>query len=81
MSVWCMLCIEDSLSSIEAVGKRPSAALPSSLVIAAYFYVRLFLGTSEALQLDIFHQPPRSRFFDSLIDRLFSTVKMAICQN
>jgi hypothetical protein len=26
---------------IEAVGKRPSAALPSSLVTAAYFYVRL----------------------------------------
>jgi hypothetical protein len=25
----------------EAVGKRPSAALPSSLVTAAYFYVRL----------------------------------------
>jgi hypothetical protein len=24
-----------------SVGKRPSAALPSSLVIAAYFYVRL----------------------------------------
>ncbi len=27
--------------SFEAVGKRPSAALPSSLVTAAYFYVRL----------------------------------------
>jgi hypothetical protein len=27
--------------SNEAVGKRPSAALPSSLVTAAYFYVRL----------------------------------------
>jgi hypothetical protein len=25
---------------MEAVGKRPSAALPSSLVTAAYFYVR-----------------------------------------
>ena len=25
----------------EAVGKRPSAKLPSSLVTAAYFYVRL----------------------------------------
>jgi hypothetical protein len=29
------------MSIIEAVGKRPSTALPSSLVIAAYFYVRL----------------------------------------
>jgi hypothetical protein len=27
--------------AIEALGKRPSAALPSSLVTAAYFYVRL----------------------------------------
>ena len=26
---------------VEAVGKRPSAALPSSLITAAYFYVRL----------------------------------------
>jgi hypothetical protein len=26
---------------VEAVGKRPSAALPSSLVTAAYFYIRL----------------------------------------
>jgi hypothetical protein len=25
-----------------------------------------FLGISEALHLDIFHQPLRSRFFDSL---------------
>jgi hypothetical protein len=28
-------------TSYEAVGKRPSAALPSSLVTAAYFYVHL----------------------------------------
>jgi hypothetical protein len=27
--------------AVEAVGKHPSAALPSSLVTAAYFYVRL----------------------------------------
>jgi hypothetical protein len=26
-----------------------------------------FLGISEALQLDIFHQPLRSSFFDSLV--------------
>jgi hypothetical protein len=34
---------EDLLFQVykEAVGKRPSAALPSSLVTAAYFYVRL----------------------------------------
>jgi len=27
-----------------------------------------FLEISEALQLDIFHQPLRSRFFDSLLE-------------
>ena len=30
------------------------------------FMYASFLGTSEALQLDIFHQPLRSWFFDSL---------------
>jgi len=29
-----------------------------------------FLGTSEALHMDIFHQPLRNRFFDSLAKRL-----------
>jgi hypothetical protein len=29
------------MEATEAVGKRPSAALPSSLVTAEYFYVRL----------------------------------------
>jgi hypothetical protein len=29
------------IPGIEAVGKRPSAALPSSLVTSTYFYVRL----------------------------------------
>jgi hypothetical protein len=28
-----------------------------------------FLGISEALHLDIFHQPLRSQFFDSLLGR------------
>ena len=28
-----------------------------------------FLGISEALHLDIFHQPPRNRIFDSIIIR------------
>jgi hypothetical protein len=31
-----------------------------------------FLGISEALQLDIFHQPLRNRFFDNLF-RIFAT--------
>jgi hypothetical protein len=30
-----------------------------------------FLGISEALQLDILHQPLRSCFFDSLLKDLF----------
>jgi hypothetical protein len=41
--------------SFEAVAKRPSAALPSSL------------GISEALHLDVFHQPLRNRFYDSFV--------------
>jgi hypothetical protein len=31
-----------------------------------------FLGISEALHMDIFHQPLRSRFFDSLLGSLNS---------
>jgi len=50
----------------EAVGKLPSAVLPSSLVTAAYVMYASLLGISEALHLDIFHQPHRNRFFDSL---------------
>jgi hypothetical protein len=38
---------------------RPSSLRRTSLYAS-------FLGTSEALQLDIFHQPLRGRFFDSL---------------
>jgi PAS domain S-box-containing protein len=60
----------DFKTPIEAVGKRPSAALPSSLVTATYFKYASFLGISEALHMDIFHQPLRSRFFNSLIYRL-----------
>ncbi|MFW9835543.1 MAG: hypothetical protein ACFFEK_16190, partial [Candidatus Thorarchaeota archaeon] len=45
-------------SHIEAVGKRPSAALASSRVIAAYFYVRLIPRDLSALRLD---SPPFGR--------------------
>jgi len=63
---------------LEAVGKRPSAALPSSLVPPGRrpsgpealrrtsMYASL-LGISEALYMDIFHQPHRGLFFDSLL--------------
>jgi hypothetical protein len=37
---------------------------PSSL--RRTFMYASFLGISEALHMDIFHQPLRSRFFDSL---------------
>jgi hypothetical protein len=30
-----------------------------------------FLGISEALHLDVFHQPLRRRFFDSLVRKVF----------
>ena len=36
----CVDISHDMYNNIEADGKRPSAALPSSLVTAAYFYVR-----------------------------------------
>jgi hypothetical protein len=43
----------------EAVGKRPSAALPSSLVTAAYFYVRLIPRDFGSLAYG--HFPPASK--------------------
>jgi len=36
-----------------------------------------FLGISEALHMDIFHQPLRSRFFDSFYPRLHSPFENA----
>jgi hypothetical protein len=39
---------------------------PSSL--RRTFMYASSLGISEALHMDIFHQPLRSRFFDSLIE-------------
>jgi hypothetical protein len=35
-----------------------------------------FLGISEALHLDIFHQPRRSWFLDSPIDMKFETADL-----
>jgi hypothetical protein len=88
------------MSFVEAVGKCPSAALPSSLVTTAYaerykvygrksyrlenksifgaypipqtvyrtpFAYASLLGISEALHMNIFHQPLRNRLFDSLV--------------
>ena len=46
-------------SSREAVGKHPSVPTPSGLPS--------FLRISEALHMNIFHQPLRNRFFDSLV--------------
>jgi len=37
-SIWIL---KELINANEAVGKGPSAALPSSLVTSAYFYVRL----------------------------------------
>jgi hypothetical protein len=42
----------DLHDNVEAVGKRPYAALPSSLVTAAYLYVRLIPRDLSALRLD-----------------------------
>jgi hypothetical protein len=65
----------------EAVGKRPSAALPSSLVppgrrpsgpeaLRRTSMYASFLGISEALHMDIFHQPPEVGFSTLLMSRL-----------
>jgi len=54
---------------IEAVGKRPSAPLPSSLVTAAYFYVRFIprdFVPQQGLRDGHFPSASISRFFDSL---------------
>jgi hypothetical protein len=40
-----------------------------------------FLGISEALHLDIFHQPLRSRFFYSLVYRSYSPIQNATISN
>jgi hypothetical protein len=45
--------------ALEAVGKRPSAALPSSLVTAAYVYVRLVPRNFGSLAYG--HFPPASQ--------------------
>ncbi len=39
-----------------------------------------FLGISEALHMDIFHQPLRRRFFDSLNIRLVSVGNKSLAQ-
>jgi hypothetical protein len=36
-----------------------------------------FLGISEALHLDIFHQPQVSRFFESFVEVLFALMRQA----
>ena len=43
----------------QAAEKRPSAALPSFLVVAAYVVYASLLGISGALHLDVFDQPAK----------------------
>jgi len=57
------------LSPVEAVGKRPSASLSSSLITAVYFHVRLIPRDFGSLASGHFHQPLRTRFFDSLVNK------------
>ena len=58
---------------LEAVGKRPSAALPSSLVTAAYFYVRLIPQDFGSLASRHFPSASQSWFFDSFPKRRYSS--------
>jgi hypothetical protein len=46
--------------------KRPSAALPHPSLLRRTSTYASFLGISEALHLEVFHQPLKNRFFDSL---------------
>ncbi len=56
----------------EAVQKRPSAAFPSSFVVATYYKYDSLLRISGALHLDIFEQPLVAIFlclFKGLLER------------
>ena len=48
--------------------KRPSAAFPSSFVVATYIKYDSLLKTSGALHLGIFEQPDKNGFFSKLLD-------------
>jgi hypothetical protein len=48
-------CGEDE--NLDGFAKSPSAALRSSFVTAAYFYVRLIPQLSQALHLELFALP------------------------
>jgi hypothetical protein len=54
-------------SNWQAAEKRPSAAFPSSFVVAAYVQVRLTSQDSGALHLRIFEQPGKVYFFSKLL--------------
>jgi hypothetical protein len=49
--------------ALEAVGKRPSAALPSSLVTEAYFHIRLIPRDFGSLAYGHFPSASRKLFF------------------
>jgi hypothetical protein len=58
----------------EAVGKRPSAALPSSLVTAVYFYVRLVPRDFGSLASGHFPSASQMPVFDSFTQRILGQV-------
>jgi hypothetical protein len=50
-----------------ALSKVEGLRYPHPSSLRRTFMYASFLGISEALHMDIFHQPPRNWFFDSLI--------------
>jgi hypothetical protein len=54
-------------STLQAVEKRPSAALRSSCFTAAYKKYASFLMISQALHPSIFEQPSPIDFFNTLL--------------
>jgi hypothetical protein len=53
-----------------ALSKVEGLRYPHPSSLRRTFMYASFLGISEALHMDIFHQPLRNRFFDRLVRRL-----------
>ena len=57
---------EGPFDRLTALSKAEGLRYPRPSSLRRTFMYASFLGTSEALQLDIFQQPQRNRLFDSL---------------
>jgi hypothetical protein len=60
------LTVLSKVEGLTAVNKVEGLRYPHPVSLRRTSLYASFLGISEALHMDIFHQPPRSQFFDSL---------------